>query len=120
MVKWFNKDDEPMSGGPASADPSGAPKRMELQVDVSGAEANYSNLSILTHSPSEFVLDFARVEPGRPTAKVVARMILSPLTAKSLLKLLESHVAAYERTHGPIEGPRRPGDANGSIGFPSA
>ena len=83
--------------------------QIELKEDV--AQGVYSNLAIITHSSSEFVLDFVRVMPGVPKAEVKSRVILTPEHAKRLLKALEDNVEKFEKVHGPvknIEGPSGP------------
>jgi len=74
---------------------------IELPEDV--AEGTYSNLAIITHSNSEFVLDFIRVMPGIPKAKVKGRMVLTPQHAKRLLKALTENIHKYESMHGTID-----------------
>jgi len=73
---------------------------IELTEDV--AEGVYSNLAIITHSNTEFVLDFIRVMPGIPKAKVKSRIILTPEHAKRLLGALSDNVAKYEAANGQI------------------
>ena len=74
---------------------------IELSEDI--AQGNYANLAIISHSPSEFVLDFAAVLPGVQKAKVKSRIILTPEHAKALMLSLQENVARYERNVGPIE-----------------
>ena len=74
---------------------------IELKEDV--AQGTYSNLVIITHSTSEFVLDFVRVMPGIPKAEVKSRVILTPEHAKRLLLALKDNVEKYEKTNGPIK-----------------
>ena len=74
---------------------------IELKEEV--AQGTYSNLAIITHSSSEFVLDFVRVMPGVPKAEVKSRVILTPEHAKRLLKALQDNVEKYEKAHGPIK-----------------
>ena len=69
------------------------------------AEGIYSNLVLLTHSASEFVLDFARVLPGTLKAKVYARIVMTPQNAKSLTAVLTKNLENYETKHGKIPGP---------------
>ncbi|MCA9755389.1 MAG: DUF3467 domain-containing protein [Candidatus Eisenbacteria bacterium] len=88
-----------------------------LQIDLSNVEGTYSNFTLLAHSPAEFVLDFARIEPGLPKAKVFSRIIMTPQSAKLLLRALESKVAQFEQAYGTIPTPRAGGDPNGGIGF---
>ena len=75
--------------------------QIELKEDV--AQGTYANLAIITHSSSEFILDFIRVMPGVPKAGVQSRVILAPEHVKRLLKALEDNVWKYERTFGPID-----------------
>ncbi|MCA9727744.1 MAG: DUF3467 domain-containing protein [Candidatus Eisenbacteria bacterium] len=97
---------------PQSGPPSGAVK---VQIEVGDVEAIYSNLALLANSPSEFILDFARVEPGKATAKVHSRIIMTPQNAKALLEVLHAKVTQFERTFGSIPS-SRPGGPQGNIG----
>lgn len=74
--------------------------QIELKEDV--AQGTYANLAIITHSSSEFVLDFVRVLPGLPKAGVQSRVILAPEHAKRLLRALEENIAKYERIFGSV------------------
>ncbi len=74
---------------------------IELPEDV--AEGIYSNLAIITHSNSEFIVDFIRIMPGVPKAKVKSRILLTPQHAKRLLKALKENMARYEQIHGAVE-----------------
>lgn len=75
--------------------------QIELTEDV--AQGTYTNLAIITHSSSEFVLDFIRIVPGVPKAKVKSRIILAPEHAKRLMLALNDNINQYERTHGSID-----------------
>ena len=81
------------------------PNENQLNIELSEeiAEGIYSNLAIITHSSSEFVLDFIRVMPGVPKAKVKSRVILTPEHAKRLLKALEDNLDKFETAHGRIK-----------------
>jgi hypothetical protein len=57
----------------------------------------------ITHSPSEFVLDFARALPGNRKGKVYSRVVMTPQHAKALSELLQRNLATFEETHGPIK-----------------
>ena len=81
---------------------------IELNEDV--AQGTYSNLAIITHSPSEFVVDFVRIMPGVPKAQVKSRIILTPEHAKRLMNALKDNVARFEQLHGSIKNT----DDNGS------
>ena len=74
---------------------------IELSEEV--AQGSYSNLAIINHSPSEFVLDFIQMMPGVPKAKVKSRIILTPQHAKRLMKALNDNVSKYEDQHGEIQ-----------------
>ena len=74
--------------------------QIELKEEV--AQGTYANLAIITHSSSEFVLDFVRVLPGLPKAGVQSRVILAPEHAKRLQRALEENIAKYERAFGLI------------------
>jgi hypothetical protein len=81
-------------------------------------EGVYSNFVIITHSASEFVLDFARMLPGAQKAKVFSRILMTPQHAKALLATLENNIKKFEGEHGPIKmAPNDP--ARGPIGFQS-
>ncbi len=73
---------------------------IELPEEV--AEGIYSNMAIIAHSHSEFVLDFIRMVPNVPKAKVKSRIILTPSHAKRLLKALNDNIVKYEKQHGKV------------------
>lgn len=79
---------------------------IELKEDV--GEGIYSNLALITHSSSEFILDFIRVMPGMPKANVQSRIILTPEHAKRLLFALEDNVRKYEAHMGTIKTSNNP------------
>ena len=74
---------------------------IELKEEV--AQGTYSNLAIITHSTSEFVIDFVRIMPGMPKANVQSRVILTPEHAKRLLLALKDNIEKFESLHGPIK-----------------
>jgi len=80
-------------------------KKEGLNIELSEeiAEGNYSNLAIINHSPSEFVVDFIQMMPGVPKAKVKSRIILTPQHAKRLMKALNENVSKFEDQHGEIQ-----------------
>ena len=82
----------------------------QLQIELSEevAQGIYSNLAIITHSPSEFVIDFVRVMPGIPKAKVKSRIILTPQHAKRLLKAIGENIHRFEVAHGEIKDTEQP------------
>lgn len=87
------------------------PPAGQLQVELPPQlDATYSNLVIIQHSPSEFILDFARVLPNMPSAKVGARIVMTPMHAKLLLRALNENIEKYEAQYGAIYVPQE-GDA---------
>ena len=74
---------------------------IELKEDI--AQGVYSNLAIISHSSSEFVLDFVRIMPGIPKAEVKSRIILTPEHAKRLLLALGENMSKYEAVHGMVK-----------------
>lgn len=83
--------------------PQQQPGQINIELDEATAEGIYSNLAIINHSPSEFVLDFVCIMPGTPKAKVKSRIVLTPQHAKRLLKAMGENIARYEQTHGEIK-----------------
>lgn len=81
------------------------PQQPSINIELSEetAEGIYSNLAIISHSNSEFVVDFIRLMPNVPKAKVKARIILTPQHAKRLLVALKDNVHKYEMQFGKIE-----------------
>lgn len=73
---------------------------IELKEEI--AQGTYSNLAIITHSTSEFVIDFVRIMPGIPKANVKSRIILTPEHAKRLLIALDDNLKKFEKVNGPI------------------
>lgn len=77
-------------------------QQINIELNEKEAEGIYSNLAIITHSPAEFVIDFTRIVPGIPKAKVHARIITTPQHAKMLLKALKDNIDKYEARFGEI------------------
>ena len=94
------------------------PQQQQINIELGEKEAEgiYSNLAIITHSPAEFVIDFTRVLPGVPKAKVHARIITTPQHAKLLLGALKDNIEKFERTFGEIKIQGEP-NASGGFGF---
>ena len=74
---------------------------IELTEDM--ADGVYANLAIISHSNSEFVLDFVKIMPGLPKAKVKSRILVTPLNAKRLLRALTDNILKYEAQYGVID-----------------
>lgn len=83
--------------------------QINIELGEEVAEGVYSNLAIITHSNTEFVVDFVRMMPGVPKARVKSRIILTPQHAKRLLKALQENIGKYEGVHGPIKDTGTPG-----------
>lgn len=83
-------------------------KQINIELDEKTAEGVYSNLAIINHSLSEFVVDFVSLMPGAPKAKVKSRIILTPQHAKKLLKALNDNVQRFEKAHGAIKDYEQP------------
>jgi hypothetical protein len=77
--------------------------QINIELDDKIAEGTYSNLAIINHSVSEFIVDFISVMPGQPKAKVKSRIILTPQHAKRLVKALAENVSRFEKSHGEIK-----------------
>lgn len=93
-------------------------RTVNIEIGDKEWEGVYSNFVIITHSTSEFVLDFARMLPGAQKAKVFSRIIMTPQHAKALLVTLEQNVKRFEAEHGEIK--LTPNDlSRGPIGFQS-
>lgn len=84
-------------------------KNNQLQIELPQeiAQGEYANFAIITHSSSDFIVDFARVLPGLPKAQVKSRVILAPEHAKRLLGALQENITRYEREFGPIKIPNQ-------------
>ncbi len=91
---------------------------IELSEEI--AEGVYANLAMIAHSNSEFVIDFIRLMPGVPKAKVKSRIVVTPEHAKRLLSALKDNIDKYEDTFGPIkktdEAPKFPINFGGTVG----
>lgn len=79
-----------------------APQQINIELGEKEAEGIYSNLAIISHSPAEFIIDFTRVLPGIPKAKVHARIVMTPQHAKLLLHALNENVYKFEQAFGEI------------------
>jgi hypothetical protein len=77
--------------------------QINIELDEAVAQGIYSNLAIINHSQSEFVVDFVTIMPGVPKSKVKSRIILTPQHAKRFLKALKDNVNRFENAHGAIK-----------------
>jgi len=76
---------------------------LSIELNEQTAEGTYSNMAVITHSSTEFILDFVRVMPGMPKAKVKSRIILTPEHAKRLLGALQDNINRFEGRNGAIK-----------------
>ncbi|HXP91662.1 MAG TPA: DUF3467 domain-containing protein [Fibrobacteria bacterium] len=76
---------------------------INIELGEKEAEGIYSNLVLVSHSPHEFVIDFARLLPGVPKAKVGARIVTTPSHMVSLIQTLQENLTRYERAFGPVQ-----------------
>jgi hypothetical protein len=90
---------------------------IELKEDV--AAGVYSNLAIITHSQSEFVVDFVQMMPGLPKAQVKSRVIMTPQNAKRLMRALIDNIQKYEQHMGVINDQDLPGTPPLNFGPPT-
>ena len=78
-------------------------QKINIELDEKVAEGTYSNLAIINHSVSEFVIDFISVMPGSPKNKVKSRIIITPQHAKKLAKALNDNINRFEKNFGSIK-----------------
>jgi hypothetical protein len=93
---------------PKDAAPKAAQRQIQIKIDDAMAPGVYSNMAMIHHNDSEFVLDFLYVQPQQPRATVRARIITSPRHVKRLLKVLQDQLAHYESHHGTVEASKPP------------
>jgi hypothetical protein len=91
------------------------PQQIQIELGEKEAEGIYSNLAIISHSNAEFIIDFTRMLPGTPKAKVHARIVMTPQHAKYLLRALSDNIEKFENRYGEIKAG---GDSDsGGFGF---
>ena len=92
------------------SDEQNKPKKgqINIELDEQVAQGTYSNLAIINHSVSEFVVDFVNIMPGAPKSKVKSRIILTPQHAKRFLKALGDNIHRFESMHGEIKDYEQP------------
>ncbi len=86
-----------------------AEKKAQIKIVVPDqlALGTYANFASIVHNFAEFIMDYGRIVPGREEVQVVARIVMTPVHAKQLLRALTENVAIYERSFGEItEGPQ--------------
>lgn len=93
------------------------PQQISIELGDKEAEGIYANLAMIVHSPTEVVIDFARVMPGMPKSKVLSRIIMTPMHAKLLLKALEDNIKKFEKQFGEIKVHGMNSQSSRNIGF---
>ena len=94
--------------------------QISIELNEEVAQGTYSNLAVITHSASEFVIDFVRIMPGIPKAQVKSRIILTPEHAKRLSKALQDNIRKFESIHGVIKETKNEMIPPFSMGGPTA
>ncbi len=90
------------------AQPQQPRQKINIELGEKEAEGIYSNLALISHSPSEFIFDFARVLPGTPKSKVYARIVMTPHHAKLLLKAIKQNIEKFEAQYEKIRDVQAP------------
>ena len=93
------------------------PQQINIEIGEKEAEGIYANLAMIIHSPTEIIIDFARVMPRQPKSKVLSRIIMTPMHAKLLLKSLGDNVKKFEDQFGEIKMHGATNQNNKTIGF---
>lgn len=78
------------------------PVDFKMTIDEPTSAGHYVNFANILHNPTEFVVDFGRIVPGRPDVKILSRILTTPVHAKQLLKALAQNIALYEQQFGTI------------------
>jgi hypothetical protein len=92
-------------------------QKINIELGEKEAEGVYANLAMITHSPTEIIIDFARVMPRSPKARVQSRIIMTPMHAKLLYQALEQNLKKFEDQFGEIKMHGKPNQASKPIGF---
>lgn len=83
--------------------------QIKITVPEELSLGTYANFASIVHNFAEFVIDFGRIVPGREDVRVVARLVMTPVHAKQLLRALTENIAIYEKNFGEIpQGPTQP------------
>lgn len=93
--------------------------QMNIELTEEIAVGVYSNLAVITHSPTEFVCDFVQVMPGMPKGKVRSRVVMTPLNAKRFMRALIDNMQKYEQNFGIVEDGDQPNMPPINFGNPS-
>lgn len=94
-----------------------ATPEIKIEIDEQVARGVYTNLAFISHSETEFLVDFAFLQPQTPKTKVLTRVVTSPIHAKRLLRALQDNISKYESRFGAIDADGRAGEQGPSLGF---
>ena len=88
---------------------------LQVEIDENVARGAYTNLALITHSETEFLLDFLFLQPQTSKTKVLTRLITSPVHAKRLLWALTDNIEKYEARHGAINAGQPPAEPRAGV-----
>ena len=94
-------------------------QQINVELDEKAAEGIYANLAMIMHPPTEIIIDFARVMPRLPKARVLSRIIMTPMHAKLLHQALTDNLKKFESQFGEIKLHGAPASGSKTIGFES-
>ena len=94
-------------------------QQINIELGEKEAEGIYANLAMIMHSPTEIIIDFARIMPRMPKSKVLARIIMTPMHAKMLHQALTDNIKKFESQFGEIKMYGSPDKSSKTIGFQS-
>ena len=80
-------------------------QQINIELDESVSSGEYANFVVVTHSPAEFVMDYTRLLPGVPKAKIHSRIIMAPQHVKAFMLALKDNISKFEEKHGEIKSP---------------
>ena len=92
-------------------------QQINIELGEKEAEGIYANLAMIAHSPTEMIIDFARVMPRAPKARVLSRIIMTPMHAKLLYQALGENISKFEKQFGEIKLHGAPHQTSKTIGF---
>ncbi len=88
---------------------------LQVEIDENVARGIYTNLALITHSETEFLLDFLFLQPQSPKTKVLTRLVTSPVHAKRLMWALKENLEKYEARHGAIPAGEAPAQGRAGV-----
>ena len=91
--------------------------QLSIELNEEIAEGAYTNLAIISHSNSEFIMDFVNIMPGIPKAKVKSRVVMTPQNTKRLIHALNENIKKFEHLHGPVKMDNSPNNSGFPINF---